>query len=65
MKLVIDRVEGEWLVAQMPDGDMVQLPLKLLPGAKDGDVIVIEIDQTERIQREQAVEQLMNELFSD
>ena len=65
MKLIIDRVEGEWLVAQMPDGDMVQLPRKLLPEAKDGDVVVIEIDPSERAKREQAVQQLMSELFFD
>lgn len=65
MKLVIDRIEGKWIVAQMPDGNMVELPKILLPKATEGDVIVIDIDADERDKRQQAVEELMNELFTD
>ncbi len=65
MRLVIDRIEGEWIVAQMPDENMLQLPKTLLPEAVEGDVIVIEIDAAERTKRQQAVEELMNELFTD
>ncbi len=65
MKLVIDRIEGKWIVAQMPDGNMVELPKILLPKAVEGDVIVIDIDAAERAKRQQAVEELMDELFTD
>ena len=65
MKLIIDRIEGEFLVAEMPEGKMVQLPRMLLPQAVEGDVITIDIDPVERSKRERAVEQLMNDLFND
>lgn len=65
MKLCIDRIEGQYIVAEMPDGKTVELPRVLLPQAVEGDIISITLDTKEKIKRERAVEQLMNDLFLD
>ena len=65
MQVVIDRFEGEFAVVELSGGAFVNLPRVLVPEAKEGDVIHISIDAAERSRREQAVEELMNDLFSD
>ena len=65
MQVVIDRFEGNFAVVELPDGSMAQLSKALVPKAREGDVINIEIDAAAREKRESAVEELMNELFSD
>ena len=63
MKVVIDRFEGEYAVVEMEDRTMVNLPKILVPDAKDGDVIKIEIDVEETEKRKQEIEQLMNKIW--
>ncbi len=65
MKVVIDRFEGKTAVVELPDGSRAKLPRVLVPDAREGDVITITVDPVERAKREQAVEELMNDLFSD
>lgn len=37
MKLIIDRIEEDVIVAEAPDKSLVNLPLRLFPEAREGD----------------------------
>jgi hypothetical protein len=69
MKVIIDRFEGSYAVAERPDRTMINIPKSKLPaGAKEGDVLVIEgekirIDAADTAQRRKAAEDLMKDLW--
>ncbi len=65
MKVIIDRLEGEFAVVELSDGRMAQLPRVLVPEGREGDVVNITIDPAERQKREATVQALMNDLFAD
>ena len=65
MKIIIDRFEGEFAVVELPDQATVNIPRVLLPGAKEGDVVNIEIDRGETDERTKRIKKLMNEVFND
>ena len=65
MKVIIDRLEDKIAVVELEDGSRAEMPRVLIPEAKEGDVISIDVDPSTREKRERAVEELMNELFSD
>lgn len=48
MKIVIDRIEGELAVCELPNGTMANLPLSLFENAEEGDVYEIKKDTCER-----------------
>ena len=54
MKVIIDRFEGGYAVAVLENGETAEISKKLLPRAKEGDVIRITYDKTatERRRRE-------------
>ena len=65
MKVVIDRFEGDLAVAVLESGETAHISRKLLPRAREGDVIRISFDKaaTERRrgQAREAFEALKNE----
>lgn len=63
MKLIIDRFEGDFAVVETKDKLMVNLPISLIPGAKEGDVISIIIDEEETQKRKDNIQKLMDELW--
>ena len=63
MEVIVDRIEGEYVVVEMPDGQMVNLAKKLVPKAKEGDVISIKIDNTKTEKREKHIKELMADVF--
>lgn len=65
MKVIIDRLEDKIAVVELEDGSRAEMPRVLIPEAKEGDVISIDVDPSTRKKRERAVEELMNDLFSD
>ncbi|MDR0406434.1 MAG: DUF3006 domain-containing protein [Clostridiales bacterium] len=65
MKVIIDRFEGGFAVVELPDKTMANLPLALVPNAKEGDVVSIEIDARETDEVKARVEQLMKEVWND
>lgn len=65
MKVIIDRFEGDYAVVEIDVNNFVNIPKVLLPGAKEGDTINIEIDKTETNQREKLIKDLMNKVFED
>ncbi len=65
MKVTIDRFEGETAVVEIAAGQFATLSRSLLPQAREGDVVNIEIDHDESSRRKRAVEELLSELFED
>ena len=65
MKVTIDRFEGDMAVVEIAVGQFATLSKTLVPGAKSGDVIYISIDTDETQKQRDAVEALMDDLFTD
>ncbi len=64
MKVIIDRFEGDYAVVELPDMSTVDMPIQLVPeGAKEGDVLIIEIDIEETKKREEQIKKLMDDLW--
>ncbi len=65
MKVIIDRFEGDYAVVEVEEGCFVDMPKVLIPDAKEGDVVSIQIDKNKTKEREKHVENLINQLFQD
>lgn len=51
MKITIDRIEGDIAVCELPDMQMIDLPICLFDDPKEGDVYSIEKDDAEKQER--------------
>ena len=65
MKIIIDRIEENFAIAELPDGNFVDIPLVLLPDGKEGDVVNITIDREETKNRSQKIQTLMQQVFKE
>ena len=65
MKVIIDRFEGEYAIVEIEIGKFVNIPKILLPNAKEGDVVKIEIDKNETELQRKKIENLMEKVFKD
>lgn len=66
MKIIIDRFEGNFAVVELENKDTVNVPKQILPDdAKEGTVVVIEIDHRETETRKRRISEKMNGLWSD
>lgn len=65
MKVIIDRFEGDYAVVEIEIGKYVNIPKILIPNAKEGDIIKIEIDKKETLERKKHIQELMNNVFED
>lgn len=65
MKVIIDRFEGEYAIVEIEIGNFVNIPKILLPNAKEGDVVKIEIDKNETELQRKKIENLMEKVFKD
>ncbi|NLJ58236.1 MAG: DUF3006 domain-containing protein [Tissierellia bacterium] len=63
MKVIIDRFEGDYAIVETEDRIMVNLPKSLVPGAKEGDVVSIIIDEEETKKRKDNINKLMDDLW--
>ncbi|NMP36902.1 MAG: DUF3006 domain-containing protein [Clostridiales bacterium] len=70
MRVIVDRIEGEFAVCELADGIMIKLVLTQLPAdVKEGSVLDVEDDGTTVInkeaeeQRKKGLLKLQNELF--
>lgn len=63
MKIIIDRFEREFAVAEMPDGKMVNVPKVLLPNAKEGDVVEITVNNRETQNIKNEISELMESVW--
>ncbi len=63
MRVIIDRFEGDYAVVELEDRSTANLPRSLVPlGAKEGDVLVIEIDRNATEERRKRIQKLTEEL---
>ena len=65
MNVIIDRFEGDFAVVELPDLSMVNLPIALVPGAKEGDVVKIIICENETDERKKRIEGLAKRLWNE
>lgn len=65
MKVIIDRIEGDYAIVEIGVGKIVSVPRILFQNAKEGDVFKIEIDREETNIRKEKIQKLMNNLFED
>ena len=66
MKLIIDRFEGDFAVVELPNGQMIDFPIVLLPdNAKEGSILNITVDEDATNEKLQKVTERMNKLFKD
>lgn len=63
MKVTIDRFEGDYAVVETQEKNIFNIPKALLPHAKEGDVINIEIDEEETKKRTLHIKQMMDDLW--
>jgi DUF3006 family protein len=64
MKIVIDRFEEEFVVVELENKQMINIPKIIMPkNAKEGDVISIEVDVDESVRRKEKISNFMNELW--
>lgn len=58
---IVDRIEGDYAVIEMPDKSMVNLPLSIFPNElKEGDVIKIIIDNQATQERKARIDKKIN-----
>lgn len=65
MKVIIDRFEGDYAVVEIEVGKCVNIPKILIPNAKEGDIVKIEIDKKETLERKKHIQELVNNVFED
>ena len=65
MKVIIDRFEGDYAVVELDVGKCVNIPKILIPDAKEGDVIKINIDRETTEERKKQIQELVNNVFED
>ncbi len=69
MKLIVDRFEGEYVVCEKEDGNMIDIKRETLPKeAKEGDILLVEgdnitIDIQATLERKERIEKLLDGLW--
>jgi len=64
MRVVIDRFEGNFAVVELDSKETVNMPKALLPqGAKEGDIISIDINKEKTREHRQKMENKMKDLW--
>jgi len=62
IQVIIDRFEGDFAVVELPNKEMIDVPIVLFPDAKQGDVIDIIINYNETDKRKKRINELFNKL---
>lgn len=68
MKGIVDRIEGDFLVVELENEQMIDIPREKLRQAKEGDAIIINgdtisIDKQETKKREERIKNLFDDLL--
>ena len=64
MKVTIDRFEGEYAVCEIEKGRFLNIPAELVPGAREGDIVSIEILREESDTKKEKLKSRLNGLFN-
>ena len=65
MQVIIDRFEGDFAVVEAPNTQFYNLPRALCPDAKEGDVLIIEVDSQTTLARAERISKLMDSVFEE
>ncbi len=65
MQITIDHIEEDYLVVELEDMTTIDIPRKLIPDAKEGDVIDIIKNSEATLERKKQISDLMDDLFID
>lgn len=65
MQVVVDRIEEDYIVLELDNGDIIDVPRELIPGAREGDIVDIYINRDETDAKKEEVKKLMDDLFVD
>ena len=66
MRFIIDRFEGEFAIVELENREIVDIPRVVLPiEAKEGDSIIVSIDEVETESRKKRIQDKFNSLFDD
>ncbi len=63
MKIIVNRIEGNYLVLELEDGNIVDVPKELIPEARECDIIRISIDKEETDKRKEEMQELVDSVF--
>ena len=47
MTITIDRIEGNYLIVELENGKIINLPKELIPNAKENDIYTITLNKDE------------------
>ena len=62
MRLTVDRIEEDYIVAEMPDLTTVNIPRVLVPDAKEGDVIRLSLYKNSNAKLKAEIKELESKL---
>ena len=65
MTITIDRIEGNYLIVELENGKIINLPKELIPNAKENDIYTIILNKDEMKKRKNNINNLINNLFID
>ncbi len=65
MQITIDHIEEDYLVVELEDMTTIDISRKLIPDAKEGDVIDIIKNSEATLERKKQISDLMDDLFID
>ena len=65
MTFTIDRIEGNYLIVELENGKIINLPKELIPNAKENDTYTITLNKDEMKKRKNNINNLINDLFID
>lgn len=62
MRIIIDRIEGNQAIVELPDMTTTNMPLCIFPHAKEGDAYKITKDENEAIDRQSMIQSKFDKL---
>lgn len=65
MEVIVNRIEGDYLILELPNGNVVDVSKELIPEAKEGDIIKILIDKEKTDIRRKEMQELVDSVFED
>ena len=65
MTITIDRIEGNYLIVELENGKIINLPKELIHNAKENDIYTITLNKDEMKKRKNNINNLINDLFID
>lgn len=64
MKFTIDRFEEDFAIVELEDKTMIEIPRIIIPKeAKEGDIILLSIEETETEERRERIQSKFDRLF--